>query len=88
MVKNCQRMILFYGCTTDSTSCDLYELVILGWEILTVISGYIQVGRDLTATYDHIHINFMYLFLLPFHLGIHEESTDMEIWHRRRPCAL
>ena len=31
-------------------SCDFYEFVILVWEILTVISGYIQVGRDLTPT--------------------------------------
>ena len=32
-------------------SRDLYELVALVWNILTVISGYIQVGRDLTPTY-------------------------------------
>ena len=30
--------------------CGLYELVILVWEILTVISGYTQAGRDLTPT--------------------------------------
>ena len=32
-------------------SCDLYELVVLVWEILTVISRHIQVGRDLTPTF-------------------------------------
>ena len=32
-------------------SCDLYELVVLVWEILTVIFRHIQVGRDLTPTF-------------------------------------
>ena len=38
------------SCNKGQRSFDFYELLILVWEILAVISGFIQVGRDMAPT--------------------------------------